>query len=154
MKAYSDPTILLISGYQTNMADRSSKQYVVVGALIDGSWVKEQIEDSSETQRLWKTILFQLAPVQQVYTTREGDHDYLPILQSNGIGIGREVSDITLGTEMGTTGLIVNSSLDKAIFEHGKKNSRGAQFEGICASGTGKEGLVEMEISTLEVWGC
>jgi len=154
MQNYHEPTLLLISGYQTNGHDTSAKTYVVVGALINCPWTKKEMDDTSESTRHWKTILFQLAPVQQVYATREGNHSYMPVLQSNGIGIGREVKDLSLETETGTTGLVVDSRLEKAAFEHGKPNSRRAQFEGVCPFGTAKAEVMKMEISALEVWGC
>jgi len=99
-------------------------------------------------------MLFQLAPVHQVYNTCEEDDEYSPVLQSTKIGISRKVNDFALKREKGTTGLAVNSTLDEAYFGHGKKKSRGAQFGGVYPCGTGKEGLISMDISALEIWGC
>lgn len=153
MEACNRPTILLISGNQIDLHKPPHETYVVVGALINSIW-KEKETKLSEDTNPWKTTLFQLCPVQQVYTTRDGHHDYVPVLQSNGIGIGREVNYFAMEREMGSTGLVINSRLDNAAFEHGKTNSESAAFEGVSPFGTVKETLLRIEVSFLEVWSC
>ncbi|KAH8594333.1 hypothetical protein B0O99DRAFT_183527 [Bisporella sp. PMI_857] len=153
LHAYKKPTILLLAGYQTDILNPSSKKYVVVGALIRSPWTEIEAECQDET-RLWKTMLFQLAPVQRVYATRKEEHNSFPVLQTEGIGIGREVTGSSMEAELGTTGFIINANLDTAVFEHGKRDSRDGVFETFCPFGVGMEGPLRMEVSALEVWGC
>ncbi|KAF4627088.1 hypothetical protein G7Y89_g11068 [Cudoniella acicularis] len=153
LQTYTKPTLLLLSGYEINPLT-SAKTHVVVGALIRSPWTSKETEHPDDETRLWKTTLFQLAPVQRVYATRKEKHNPFPVLQANGIGIGREVDDAAMEADMGTTGLVIDKRLDRAVFEHGKGDGRNGAFEGFCPFGVGKEGIVRIEVGVLEVWGC
>jgi hypothetical protein len=156
---YRKPTLLLLSGYENFSLNMPDKASVIVGALIRNPWT--DIESVARTinpneTKFWNTTLFQLAPVHRVYSTRKEKLNPFPVLQRNGIGIGRElVDDSTIeSVGMGTTSLMVNAELDTAVFEHGKSDSSNGAFEGFCNFGVGKEGLLKMDVRALEVWGC
>ena len=161
----TDASILLIQGYATQNDSQTKGKCIVFGAFIPQRWTTsasfpclglKSLGDASFASSK-RTIIFQLSPAHCVYRGRNTwaeSLDHEPMLQRGGIAFGRSLNEAfgSCHTPSGLTSLAVDSTLDQAVFEHGKQDALRGEFEGFLPYSAGCEGEVTIRAERLEVW--
>lgn len=129
----------------------STNGRVVFGAYLDVPWKethKEAIGGPS-------TLLFQLAPIHEVFRASTISRDYAMVTKA-GISFGnppprsKAVSGLETHTSLGPVSLLLDEALEFGVFTH--NSSGGGSFH---ASQTRKADWQDrFEIESVEVWGC
>lgn len=138
--------------FPNSSAGNSTTERVLFGAYLDVPWKhtnKEAIGDST-------SILFQLAPIHDVFRASTISKDYATCTKS-GIGFGsaaprpRPVSGLSSHLALGAVSLHLDAALEFGVFTH-DRDGGGSFHPSVCRRGADWQDRFEIE--SLEVWGC
>ena len=132
-------------------AGNTSTERVLFGAYLDVPW-KHTVKDSIGGST---TMLFQLAPIHEVFRTSTLSTDYATCSKS-GISFGsppprpKPVSGLPSQRALGPVSLLLNESLEFGVFTH-DSGGGGSFHPSPCRRSNWQD---RFEIESLEVWGC
>lgn len=139
--------------FPDSSAGNSTTGRVLYGAYLDAPWKhtnKEAIGSDS-------SLLFQLAPIHEVFRASSISTDYATCTKS-GIGFGspppraKPISGLSSRLTLGPVSLHLNESLEFGVFTHDRDG--GGSFHPSLLSRQGADWQDRFEIESLEVWGC
>ncbi|ONH65884.1 Restriction of telomere capping protein 5 [Cyberlindnera fabianii] len=132
----------------------TNDETIIYGIYVDQPWRVSNKETFGTSQ----TVIFQLAPVQRVFTTAMTAKHFLYFSTlGGGIGVGSALPTIKGNNELvrynpGNVSLTIDSSLEFAVF---RNLGIGGEFKSL-SGGVSDEDTYEdrFMLSDVEVWGC
>ena len=124
---------------------------VVFGAYLNVPWKTTHKEAMGDNQ----TLLFQLAPLHEVFHASTVNKDYATFGKS-GVGFGspppraKQASSMSAHVSLGPVSLMLNGSLEYGVFTH--DSAGGGSFH--PSHSRRSDWQDRFEIESLEVWGC